>query len=82
MRSELEKYGIQMPAFSKIGGILANEVYIYNKTIVVKMFLQKYNVICYWYLLTSEMYWLWKESLNSDGQQFHQYQQNEQPHLT
>jgi hypothetical protein len=28
MRSELEKYGIQMPAFSKIGGILANEVYI------------------------------------------------------
>jgi hypothetical protein len=33
-------------------------------------------------LLTSEMYWLWKESLNSDGQQFHQYQQNEQPHFT
>ncbi|CAG2216724.1 unnamed protein product [Mytilus edulis] len=26
MRSELEKYGIQMPAFSKIGGILANEM--------------------------------------------------------
>ena len=26
MRRELEKYGIQMPAFSKIGGILANEV--------------------------------------------------------
>ena len=26
MRQELEKYGIQMPAFSKIGGILANEV--------------------------------------------------------
>uniref|UniRef100_A0A8C8LPK1 IQ motif containing GTPase activating protein 2 n=1 Tax=Oncorhynchus tshawytscha TaxID=74940 RepID=A0A8C8LPK1_ONCTS len=25
MRSELEKYGIQMPTFSKIGGILANE---------------------------------------------------------
>ena len=23
----------------------------------------------------------WKESLNSDGQQFHQYQQNEQPTL-
>jgi hypothetical protein len=22
---------------------------------------------------------LWKESLNSDGQQLHQYQQNEQP---
>lgn len=35
MRSELEKYGIQMPAFSKIGGILANEVklifYLKNK---------------------------------------------------
>ena len=26
MRRDLEKYGIQMPAFSKIGGILANEV--------------------------------------------------------
>uniref|UniRef100_A0A3Q3JBN9 IQ motif containing GTPase activating protein 2 n=1 Tax=Monopterus albus TaxID=43700 RepID=A0A3Q3JBN9_MONAL len=26
MRIELEKYGIQMPAFSKIGGILANEL--------------------------------------------------------
>lgn len=26
MRSELDKYGIQMPAFSKIGGILANEM--------------------------------------------------------
>uniref|UniRef100_A0A4W5PM97 IQ motif containing GTPase activating protein 2 n=1 Tax=Hucho hucho TaxID=62062 RepID=A0A4W5PM97_9TELE len=26
MRSELEKYGIQMPTFSKIGGILANEL--------------------------------------------------------
>ena len=25
---------------------------------------------------------LWKESLNSDGQQFHQYQQNEHGHLT
>uniref|UniRef100_A0A8C5AD87 IQ motif containing GTPase activating protein 2 n=1 Tax=Gadus morhua TaxID=8049 RepID=A0A8C5AD87_GADMO len=26
MRSELEKYGIQMPVFSKIGGLLANEL--------------------------------------------------------
>lgn len=26
MKSELEKYGIQMPAFSKIGGILASEL--------------------------------------------------------
>uniref|UniRef100_A0A3Q2QU79 IQ motif containing GTPase activating protein 1 n=1 Tax=Fundulus heteroclitus TaxID=8078 RepID=A0A3Q2QU79_FUNHE len=26
MKNELEKYGIQMPAFSKIGGILANEL--------------------------------------------------------
>lgn len=26
MKQELEKYGIQMPAFSKIGGILANEM--------------------------------------------------------
>jgi len=26
MRAELDKYGIQMPAFSKIGGILANEM--------------------------------------------------------
>lgn len=26
MKRELDKYGIQMPAFSKIGGILANEI--------------------------------------------------------
>jgi hypothetical protein len=25
---------------------------------------------------------LWNESLNSDGQQFHQYQQNEQSHIS
>jgi len=25
--------------------------------------------------------YVWKESLNSDGQQFHQYQQNQQPPL-
>ena len=28
------------------------------------------------------VYWLWKDSLNSDGQQFHQSQQNEQSPLT
>ena len=28
MRKELEKYGIQMPAFSKIGGILESEVLV------------------------------------------------------
>ena len=27
MQQELDKYGINMPAFGKIGGILANEVY-------------------------------------------------------
>lgn len=26
MKLELDKYGLQMPAFSKIGGILANEI--------------------------------------------------------
>jgi len=26
MRKELEKYGLQLPAFSKIGGILESEV--------------------------------------------------------
>lgn len=26
MKLELDKYGIQMPAFNKIGGILANEL--------------------------------------------------------
>lgn len=26
VRKELDKYGIQMPTFSKIGGILANEL--------------------------------------------------------
>jgi len=29
MRRELDKYGIQMPAFSKIGGMLASEVRLY-----------------------------------------------------
>ncbi len=33
MRLELEKYGIQMPAFSKIGGILANEVWSFKANI-------------------------------------------------
>lgn len=28
MKKELDKYGIQMPAFGKIGGILASEVYM------------------------------------------------------
>ena len=32
MRKELEKYGIQMPAFSKIGGILESEVCISIKS--------------------------------------------------
>lgn len=32
MRKELEKYGLQLPAFSKIGGILESEVkYITSK---------------------------------------------------
>ena len=26
MKLELDKYGIQMPSFSKIGGLLANEL--------------------------------------------------------
>lgn len=26
MKRELEKYGLQLPSFSKIGGILANEL--------------------------------------------------------
>lgn len=26
MKRELEKYGLQLPAFNKIGGILANEL--------------------------------------------------------
>uniref|UniRef100_V9K800 Ras GTPase-activating-like protein IQGAP1 n=1 Tax=Callorhinchus milii TaxID=7868 RepID=V9K800_CALMI len=33
MRKELEKYGIQMPAFSKIGGILANELSVDEATL-------------------------------------------------
>ena len=31
MRKELDKYGIQMPTFSKIGGILANEVMAFSR---------------------------------------------------
>ena len=30
MQQELDKYGINMPAFGKIGGILANEVMFQN----------------------------------------------------
>lgn len=29
MQKELEKYGINMPSFGKIGGILANEVQVW-----------------------------------------------------
>lgn len=32
MQTELEKYGINMPSFGKIGGILANEVRSCNTT--------------------------------------------------
>lgn len=32
MELELDKYGIQMPAFSKIGGILANELSVDEAT--------------------------------------------------
>lgn len=50
MRSELEKYGIQMPAFSKIGGILANELSVdeaacksFNLTNFVLMFSKRFS---------------------------------------
>lgn len=32
MKLELDKYGIQMPAFNKIGGILANELSVDEAT--------------------------------------------------
>lgn len=32
MRKELDKYGIQMPQFNKIGGILANELSVDEAT--------------------------------------------------
>jgi len=35
-----------------------------------------------WWVFTSGMDELWKESLDSDGQQFYQYQQNVKPPLT
>jgi hypothetical protein len=34
-----------------------------------------------WWVFTSGMDELWKESLDSDGQQFYQYQQNVKPPL-
>lgn len=45
MSRELEKYGIQMPAFGKIGGILANEVImiIISYLVVVRTYLN--NII-------------------------------------
>jgi hypothetical protein len=48
-------------------------------------FERKCTVCIYFYVNTRHfvvlMFWLWKERLNSDGQQFHQYQQNEQSPL-
>uniref|UniRef100_A0A6Q2ZNU5 IQ motif containing GTPase activating protein 2 n=1 Tax=Esox lucius TaxID=8010 RepID=A0A6Q2ZNU5_ESOLU len=38
MRRELEKYGIQMPTFSKIGGILANELSVDEATLHAAVF--------------------------------------------
>jgi hypothetical protein len=35
-----------------------------------------------WNRNVQRVYWLSKESLNVDGQPFHQYQQDEQSHLT
>ena len=34
MKKELDKYGIQMPAFGKIGGILASEVQILHACMI------------------------------------------------
>ena len=31
MKKELDKYGINMPSFGKIGGILANEVCVVSR---------------------------------------------------
>ena len=36
MKKELDKYGIQMPAFGKIGGILASEVHILHLRMIKK----------------------------------------------
>ncbi len=44
MRSELEKYGIQMPAFSKIGGILANELSV-DEAACKSLVMLKFNVL-------------------------------------
>lgn len=46
MKIELEKYGIQMPAFSKIGGILANELSV-DEAACKKWGLLKVAVLCW-----------------------------------
>lgn len=40
MKLELDKYGITMPSFGKIGGILANEVsYVICHVIIIIVFM-------------------------------------------
>lgn len=45
MKKELDKYGIQMPAFGKIGGILASEV-CFNINYITKLLLNAYLAPC------------------------------------
>ena len=40
MRKELDKYGIQMPQFNKIGGILANELSVDEATC-------RFSIVCF-----------------------------------
>jgi hypothetical protein len=49
----------------------------FNSSLGVMLDSLSYLVTSIWFLTN-----LWKESLNSEGQQFHQYQQNEQPPLS
>ena len=65
MRRELDKYGIQMPAFSKIGGMLASEVRVSHCAVVTDSVvcdeltcIEKYfkaEFFCHWRCLCVEL---------------------------
>jgi len=45
------------------------------------LFVVKISIIFAYIMARTSIFLVWKESLNSDSQQFRQYQQNEQSHL-
>ena len=58
-----------------------------SRNFILNEMLETFYIIAFFYINAKKGCYtafliLWKESLNSDGQQFHQYQQNDQSPLT